>query len=142
MSCETCQSIPSIEERLDALKKRIILANSDYVASLKKSLKDLKKLMEKKNRDRLDNTLILFSMVSLMKGSIEGWIKWCNVQKIHEEFDNNEKLEVLINEMSELVFKWIETDIRTTEEEIKRLEKELKNKIYPKKSKSKKSYVA
>jgi len=139
MSCKECQHI-SMEEMILIQKRKVIAMNKSYVKSLEHALKTLKGLRDKKNKDRLDYTFILVSMISIMKSSIQGWIKWCNIERMHEIFDTKEEIEKLVNEMNEIVTKWIRMDIDVTNNCIRRMEQDtIKDAVKTKKRRKKKT---
>jgi len=115
----------SMEEMILIQQRKIIHINNNYIKNLEKGLKTLKKLMEKKDRDRLDNAFILVSMITIMKASIDGWIKWCNVQKMQDIFEDEKLLKEFVDTIMELVVKWITADIDITRKNIKDIEKDM-----------------
>lgn len=138
MSCQTCKNI-SMEEAILMQKRKIIMMNKAYIKSLETALETLKKIKSKKDKDRLDYTFILVSMISIMKSSIEGWIKWCSIQKMHEIFDTKEELEKFVNTMEKIVVKWVQMDIDITNSCINKMEQDsIKDAVKSKKRKKKK----
>lgn len=139
MSCEICGAGISEEEFIIMQKRKVIMLNKRYIESMTRALKTLKKLRIKKDKDRLDNLYILFTMIAMMRSSIEGWHKWCNIQKMYQVFEKKEDLEKLVNEMAETVTKWIRMDIDATNVAIKSMEQDtIKSATKIKKKKKKK----
>lgn len=124
-------------------QKQVIAMNKQYVKSLKVALEHLDNLSKKKNRDRLDYSLLLASMITLMMSSCQGWSKYCNVVKLNELFKTTEDIKKVVEKMLELVTKWVQIDIEVTTNEIKKMEsKKTSSKKKRKSSKTKTTYVA
>lgn len=147
--CKQCQGrqgiqMMTIEDMIRMQKQQMINANKGYVKSLEKALKTMKELMDKKDKDRLDYAFILVSMVFIMKSSVEGWSKWCNITKLQDIFDNKEEMEKTITEMLKIVTKWIQMDIDVTKKTMKNIEAgmETKPSKKPRKTRKKTHYVA
>ena len=138
--CETCQSQTiSAEEFIIMRKREAAISNKRYVAAIKRALKILEELTNKKNKDRMDYSYFIASMINLMRGSLNGWNKWCNIEKMHDNFETNEDMEKLSNEMYKIVFNWLNMDIKITNECIKKLEQEtIKDAVKSSKKKTKK----
>jgi len=141
--CETCQSQTlNVEEFIIMKKREAIISNKRYVAAIKRALKVLEKLMKKKNKDRMDYSYIMASMINLMRGSLNGWNKWCNIEKMHDNFETKEEMEVLINKMEKVTIDWLNMDIEITNTCIEKMEQEtIKDAIKSKKKKRTKKKI-
>lgn len=139
--CETCQSQSlNMEEFIIRKKREAIKTNKRYIEAIRRALKILEKLMDEKNKDRLDYSYIIGSMVNLMRGSLNGWNKWCNIEKMHDNFGNKEEMEKLVNEMSIIVINWLNMDIKVTNGYIEKMEQEtIKDAVKSSKKKKKSS---
>jgi len=139
-SCKECQHVVSIEEMILIQKRKVIAMNKSYVEGLKRALKTLEELRDKKDKDRLDYTFVLVSLISIMKSSVTGWIKWCNIERMHDIFETKEEIKNLIEKMDEIVVQWVKMDIDITNNCIKKMEREtIKDAIKSKKKKKQKS---
>lgn len=128
-------------------RQQMIEGQKRYIQNLEKALERLQEAVNKKDKDRLDNIYIVVSMVSLMKGSIEGWLKWCGIEQLYEIFGRDKDLDKTVNDMSKVVKKWIELDIKLTKIQNKKLKEEITTEVKTKKKtkkreKKKTSYVA
>lgn len=146
MSCPSKQmKMITMEEYLEMEKQKSIMMNKQYVSSLKKALAQIKKLLNEKDKDRMDYALILLSIITLMNNSCQGWAKWCNVVKLNEIFKTKEDFAKITGKMLKLMEEWVKMDIDTTGKQIITMETKIPKKPRKKstKSKHKKStYVA
>jgi len=129
------------EEQVKTLQEQqIININTKYIKILKHSLKTIKELDPK---DRLELARAIWVIVECMKGSIQGWDAWLNLQSM--TFISEEDLKKILPIMKEVALKWIQVDIDTKTDEISVKTEERKKKTKkakkPKKS-SKDIYVA
>ena len=135
----------NMEDYLAMQTKKSIMINKQYVNSLKKALKELKKLLDEENKDRMDYALILISIITLMNNSCQGWARWCNIVKLNEIFKSKEEFAEVTNKMLKLMEQWIKFDIAVTGKQVKTMESEITKKPSKKSKKSKRkksTYVA
>jgi len=89
--------------------------NVNWVERSEKTLEELKKLKEKKDQDRLDRVRAMRFAFMALGQSLAGWMQWVNSPEVMSNF-TKEELEEMSQTIMGMVEKFIEYDIKTTDE--------------------------
>jgi hypothetical protein len=89
--------------------------NVNWVERSEKTLEELKKLMEKKDQDRLDRVKAMRFAFMALGQSLAGWMQWVNSPEVMSNF-TKEELEEMSQTIMGMVEKFIEYDTEITNE--------------------------
>lgn len=100
---------------------KLIQGNKKYIEMCTQIIDEIDK---QEPKDRLEYATALLVIISAMNGSIQGWLKWCNIKSMDnlkfEEFKD------IYPKMRKIAKEWIKIDKEITEAKMKELEKILK----------------
>src|SRR5512136_2444330 len=89
--------------------------NVNWVERSQKTIDEIKKLMEKKDQDRLDRVRAMRFALMALGQSLAGWMQWVNSPEVMSNF-TKEELEEMSQTILNMVEKFIEYDIEITDE--------------------------
>ena len=89
--------------------------NVNWVERSEKTLEELKKLIDKKDQDRLDRVRAMCCAFMALGQSLAGWMQWVNSPEVMSNF-TKEELEEMSQTLMGMVEKFIKYDIEITDE--------------------------
>ena len=87
----------------------------NWIQRSEKTIKQLRKLVETPDQDRLDLVRVMRFAFSALGQSLAGWMQWVNSPEIMSTFTRDE-LEEMAKTLTGMVEQFIEHDIKITEE--------------------------
>ena len=87
----------------------------NWIQQSEKTLKQLRKLVETPDQDRLDLVRVMRFAFSTLGQSLAGWMQWINSPEIMSNFTRDE-LEEMAKILTGIVEQFIEYDVKITEE--------------------------
>lgn len=125
---------------VETQSRNMILVNKMYIQKLNYMVEEIEKVVNQKEKDRLDYAFIINECVKALFASTEGWKKWCDIRTMHIVM-SEEELKEFAPRMFELMKKWIEIDVEITKRKIVENEKKLE-KTSGESSRKKENYVS
>lgn len=89
--------------------------SQNWMQRTEDTLKQLKKLIETPDQDRLDLVRVMRFAFSALGQSLAGWMQWVNSPEIMSTFSGDE-LEEMTKTVAGMVEQFMEYDIKITEE--------------------------
>jgi len=89
--------------------------NISWIERSQKTLEQLRLLRAKKDADRLDQVRTIRYGFMALGQSLAGWMQWVNSPEVMANFTKDE-LEKMSETLLDMVEKWIEYDIQTTDQ--------------------------
>lgn len=117
----------------NGLVDRVVMEamNQDWIQRSENTLKQLRRLIETQNMDRLELVRVMRFAFAALGQSLTGWMQWINSPEIMSTFTRDE-LENMAKTIAGMVEQFIEYDVKITEEGMRKgLEKQRAGELGP-----------
>ncbi|MBS7651638.1 MAG: DUF2153 family protein [Candidatus Bathyarchaeia archaeon] len=105
--------------------------NQDWIQRSENTLKQLRRLIETQDMDRLELVRVMRFALAALGQSLAGWMQWINSPEIMSTFTRDE-LENMAKTIAGMVEQFIEYDVKITEEGMRKgLEKQRAGELGP-----------
>lgn len=117
----------------NGLMDRVVVKamNQDWIQRSENTLRQLRKLIETQEMDRLELVRVMRFALAALGQSLAGWMQWINSPEIMSTFTRDE-LENMAKTIAGMVEQFIEYDVKITEEGMRKgLEKQRAGELGP-----------